>query len=393
MNWITKKNLRSALFLIFFSVSLLYPENVKTPSSSGKYIQVEWEIANSAVEYVFQISDDKKFFKIIFEQKIKNTSLRMPLENSWGEKLFGRVAGLNKFGIKGKFSEIFPIEVMVVDAPKKVENKLQYYPKDDKKFVSRNLSFQLFPEDSVPGEIKTYYKVNNGNWSTYHGGFTLSKEGENLLTYYSEDRAGNKEGYRYESFYLDTTPPEISYDFSPVYQDKEKIFYSGPNTRISLKANDAGSGVKTLEYAFILSRSEPPRFTGLQSNESITVPPEFSGKNIEFKIRSSDNLGNEKETGFFLIHDTTLPEVRILTSAVENRYLKQNSFFEFTASDQLSGLKFVKYSINNGPFEFYAEPIQLTQEGKFQLTILAADNSGNERKIELPEFVVLGKPK
>jgi|YNPMSStandDraft_1061717.scaffolds.fasta_scaffold00029_54 hypothetical protein len=58
-------------------------------------------------------------------------------------------------------------------------------------------------------------------------------------------------------------------------------------------------------------------------------------------------------------------------------YLPLNSIFEIKASDEIAGVDYIEYSINEKGFVKYTEPIKFTQEGIYTLIYRAYDKLGN----------------
>jgi hypothetical protein len=69
----------------------------------------------------------------------------------------------------------------------------------------------VVPTEAAPSGVKAiYYKIDGGATQTYTGPFTLS-EGSHVVTYWSEDNAGNVESQHTSStLIVDTTPPTVS---------------------------------------------------------------------------------------------------------------------------------------------------------------------------------------
>lgn len=59
--------------------------------------------------------------------------------------------------------------------------------------------------DNGSGVDFTMYKVDSGNWTTYTAPFDVSGIGDHVVTYYSQDKAGNKEAEKTKSFTI--APP------------------------------------------------------------------------------------------------------------------------------------------------------------------------------------------
>lgn len=75
-------------------------------------------------------------------------------------------------------------------------------------FIS-NVTVKLTAKDNTSGVDKIYYRINNGTWNEYKSSFKISEEKENLVEYYSTDKAGNKEETKNMTIKIDKTKPTI----------------------------------------------------------------------------------------------------------------------------------------------------------------------------------------
>ena len=97
---------RLIIFLSFFCISLNVEESV---------LFIEWENNHGATQYLIEISDSKKFNKILFSKKVEEAVILIEPVSKYK---FGRIAGIDKFGSIGKFSEIFPLRPRVIASKK-----------------------------------------------------------------------------------------------------------------------------------------------------------------------------------------------------------------------------------------------------------------------------------
>ena len=72
-------------------------------------------ICYGATQYLIEISDSKKFNKILFSKKVEEAVILIEPVSKYK---FGRIAGIDKFGSIGKFSEIFPLRPRVIASKK-----------------------------------------------------------------------------------------------------------------------------------------------------------------------------------------------------------------------------------------------------------------------------------
>lgn len=94
-------------------------------------------------------------------------------------------------------------------------------------FYRSNVEITLTAEDPViPGEetatsgvFKTYYQLDEGGLQEYVSPFIVENPGQHSLSYYSVDRAGNKEVEQILNFVIDKIPPEAEIVFDVALRD------------------------------------------------------------------------------------------------------------------------------------------------------------------------------
>ncbi len=161
-----------------------------------------------------------------------------------------------------------------------------------------NVKVTLTAKDEESGVAKTYYSINSHFTTVYTEPFKISHEGKNTLSYYSIDKAGNKEENKEIEIKIDRKKPSTEYYIEggellktwsengiPVY------IYQG-EVIIILEASDSTSGVDKTTYAinrgpFLLYKNP----FGLRKEGKYVI-----------HYRSSDKAGNTEITKGFIIH-------------------------------------------------------------------------------------------
>jgi hypothetical protein len=146
-----------------------------------------------------------------------------------------------------------------------------------------DVKVNLHATDADSEIVSTQYRVNDGEWKSYNGPFTLQEEGENKVEYRSEDAAGNVEGTKTVVVKIDKTAPKLS-----VKVDKEKLF--PPNNKLetikaTLDYSDAHSGIASVTLESITINEQAP--------EADIQGASFGTEDTEFQVRASRN-GNGK---------------------------------------------------------------------------------------------------
>lgn len=351
--------------------SFIFTFSILAMDAPNKYIFIEWDKNPKAKEYQIQISDSIKFFEIFHQENTKELSIKLEPNQKFK---YGRIAAIDSFGNRGKFSEIFEIE------PRIVEKKQQLPKTNLSNYLTTNHLIQLDSNEPKSKGFITYYKINDGKWFNYQGGIQLDKEGKNLIQYYSEDRLGNRERMKAVEYILDTEGPVAEYKFENTFQDFDKYLYTNKDSKIELRIQDRFSGIESTQV-FLRTANESIEIDWNES-QPITIPDKFSDRTVELFIVAVDRIGNVKTYSQFFRHDLKAPEVSSDIFYKRESNGRLTYITQLSAYDSCSGVQAILYSINNGQVQVYQEPFTITEPGEYELKIYAIDKVGNRSPIQ-----------
>jgi hypothetical protein len=255
---------------------------------------------------------------------------------------------------------------------------------EDEDIVSPRSKISLNARDEKAGvkQIRYRFKGEKGIYKKKLLNMSGLKDGVHSLVYAAEDRVENSEENNTFTFYLDSLPPEISYNLlGDQYVKGKTIFVSG-YTVVELTAIDNKAGLRRIRYYF------PNRVS-----QTYTSPFGFPWKNGEFKFSfaASDNVLNVSETTKkVVVVDVTPPKVSPKFSGEhyfsrKTHYVRLATTISLPASDNLSGVKDVNYMIDAASVDetgiSYTEPFSLDTEGEHTLSYMAVDNVNNESNL------------
>ena len=172
--------------------------------------------------------------------------------------------------------------------------------------------------------------------------------------------------------YADGIAPNTYLHFSGAekYFKNGKTYYS-KGLKLKLTARDAVSGVQDIYYSINGSPYKP-------YTEELNFDKEGE---VLLKYFSVDHVGNVeklKTKSFFL--DFTPPVIKKnLTGTTAGNVLSKDTRIQLIATDNLSGVKGVYYSIDGKAAKVYVNPLPayILGEGEHKLDFYAADNVGN----------------
>jgi len=243
--------------------------------------------------------------------------------------------------------------------------------------LSSKQQFQLMAVDSLAGVKESWYKVDqNDRFSRTGGTIYLNRldEGPHTISFYSVDNVGVAEDVKTVTFYIDNTSPEIKLNFTGEHSaGRNDMVFVSPKSSVKIEATDNKSGLDRIEYAI---GSE--MFTIY--TDSI-IPP--SAGKTTIAIRSFDKRGNMSPVKYQSVQvDSKAPLTK--NSISGNIYKNANLIhvtpeckITLTASDDLSGIKGIRYIIDNTTEAEYDAPLTVSSDGRHVIRYFAKDNVGN----------------
>ncbi|MCZ8342998.1 MAG: hypothetical protein O9301_08205 [Leptospira sp.] len=304
-----KQRFLSVLFSFYFifTFQLLYGNeqtlqfSLSSESKDEKIIQYEIELwKEKSMEAEFPLKLLAKPGKVIL--KVPN-----------GYQYF-RISGIAERNIRGYWSSLYSISEF--GKPKPVSKQSILETKPPKNVLPENTGV-LVPISDQNGNLKPYlttkkitikdqnqlyntvytYRLNGSSWIESK---TLDVEflsdGFQVLEYGSVNILGNREERKRLEFFTDYTPPTTRYMIEPGGILIKKDFFTHPDAKINLIAEDSGSGVKTIYYQTecdgknLSIREELPE-SGLTFNNL----KQICDSSLKFIFYSVDQVGNEEK--------------------------------------------------------------------------------------------------
>jgi len=219
-------------------------------------------------------------------------------------------------------------------------------------YVSSRTTFELPATDNKAGVAKTIFLINKQDMQTYTTAFSLPNElGLHSITYNSKDNVRNVEEKETRTFYMDNKAPNTSIDYGkPQFFTRDTLFIN-QTTPITIIPRDKHSGVQS---TITTVNGE------VQAGNEFTIPTE-GHKEIVFS--SVDMVNNQEENKTSRVYvDNSPPEIFINFSldnigTEDDLPVYPNYVRMFIgATDEKTGTKSIKYSIDGGPMIEYSSP-------------------------------------
>lgn len=219
-------------------------------------------------------------------------------------------------------------------------------------WLNQNSNIELSATDHICGVDKTYHSIDGSEFK--EGTIVVADEGVHNISFYSVDKAGNKEEAKTVEVKVDKTAPVTTSD---ARTDWSK------DVTVQLAATDNLSGIEKTYYS--INGSE------LAEGTKFTVNEEGITKVIFYSV---DVAGNKEEVQSVVVKvDKTAP---VTTSNITASWSKDDFAVELTASDSASGVHKTFYSVNGSQ---YVEGTRFTvsEEGVNKVSYYSLDNAGN----------------
>ncbi|MGC8764723.1 MAG: OmpL47-type beta-barrel domain-containing protein, partial [Brevinematia bacterium] len=241
-------------------------------------------------------------------------------------------------------------------------------------YASGDVKFVIEAKDEGSGVKVVYVMVDDAEFGVYENPIGFIEEGKHLIAYKVEDNVGNMSGVKFYEFILDKTAPEtiLISDRKPVKIGD--ILYVGKNYNFGIFANDALSGVKSIEYS--VDDGEKVNYEG-------PFAPVEQGGLHKIVYSASDNVGNvSMEKAYLYYLDVNAPVVEFIVNPEPfdkdgEKFISDKTPVIIRAKDEETGVSRIVYSIDDGEEKDYQYPIRLSA-GKHTIKAKAYDLLGNE---------------
>jgi hypothetical protein len=268
---------------------------------------------------------------------------------------------------------VFEIYADSVPPVSKIEygNSIQYIS-EGKIHLGGNTQITLSASDQLSGVENVYFSIDGTPYKSYTGPISLDEEREYVLKYYAVDNVGNIERLKEHQLVYHKSAPVSKLT---VVGDNYENILSG-RSRIVLETDSKGAFPSKVYYSLD---------SGKATVYTIPIAAGFISQGEHtLDYYALDKVGNQEVSHHYSFYvDITPPtiiEEIIGNSFMSNgkEYSSGKSQLKLTSFDNKSGVKEVRYSINNSEYKLYEKPVFMTQaSGNLLIKSYAIDNVNN----------------
>jgi hypothetical protein len=250
-----------------------------------------------------------------------------------------------------------------------------YYFAANKHYYGKGLKALISTQDEMSGIKQLYYALNQANYQNYSNTLNFDQEGNFNLKFYALDNVGNAEVPKNNDFIVDITPPKTYHNIIGINSNN----IISVSTKIYLTPTDSIAGIAKTFYR-LDNEPEKPYIAGAMI--PFAYLPDGDHTLTYYSIDNVNNRESESTIKFYLDKSSPIMSADILGDRFivgDKIYFSGRTKLKLTAVDNKSGIKQVKYSIDNQEFQNYEDPFYLpSKSGLHTIRYYAVDNMGNE---------------
>ncbi|MGA1793359.1 MAG: OmpL47-type beta-barrel domain-containing protein [Thermoplasmatota archaeon] len=238
-------------------------------------------------------------------------------------------------------------------------------------FVS-DVEVALSGEDQTSSVMMTEFTLDQGGWTEYSSPFNISDNGVHQVSYRSLDIAGNLEVPRSMEIKIDKVSPETDH-FMVGDMGSEEWYVSPVELRFQSSDATSGPGEVRLEIdgkASIYDPKDPPVISTNGQHSFSYHAVDIAG-NLEEKRSVSFMIDREGPSTSMVVHGTE-GDLGWFVSPVQVELVREEGY---------SGIETTQYRIVGGKWQEYSAPVNIINNGLFELEFYTKDLAGNTEAV------------
>lgn len=259
-----------------------------------------------------------------------------------------------------------------------------------KEFSSGRSQLRIVAVDNKAGIQEIQYSINKDPFKLYEKPIFLSDiTGAVAVRSYAIDNVGNKgtsdaEGVQFSMPEVDITGPDIKHSFTGPKLALRDTLWISPKTKVSISANDRGSGLHRIEYrindASPITYEDP--FTIDEPNEYKVVCTAWD--NVENLNISSFEFGVDAKAPEISYHFSVKPHKYYSEEAETIPVFSQGTILYVAATDDIVGTEKISIIVNDNKERLYSQPLSGFKSNQtHKVLISSTDKLGNTEQKEI----------
>ena len=211
-----------------------------------------------------------------------------------------------------------------------------------------------------------FFTSDGGPTQTYANPFSVSGEGDHVITYWGVDGVNNTETAHSLTIKIDASAPTVQ--LSVTGTAGTNGWYVSPSVQVELVVTDSLSGVAATYYGFDGGMTQ-----------TYAGPFTLNGSaQHQINIAAVDKVSNLTEQSRTVKIDSVGPTTQSSVSgSSSNGYYNGQAQVSLTASDNLSGVANTYYRIDGGATQTYSQGFNVSGDGAHGVAFWSVDVAGN----------------
>lgn len=247
-----------------------------------------------------------------------------------------------------------------------------YDAKTDRYFTDGSSSFSIRPSEQNNKFVdRIEVSIDDSPFGPYSGKVHFEKEGVHQIRFRAADPVLNWSPLQEFRVFVDMTPPSSSVTWLGfTFQGSSHLFVS-PSSMLTVTSQDALSSVAHVRYE--------ENGKTLEYNHHVQFKTDGEHR---IRFAAIDNVGNQeawKDIRFLVDSKppTTRSEVTGLTYKTDKvTYVNSGAQVRLMATDEGSGVQFIKYQVNGAPQISYENPVAIVKK-RTEIRYRSVDQVGN----------------
>jgi len=228
----------------------------------------------------------------------------------------------------------------------------------------------LESSDATSGVASTVYLIDDGDWQTYSGSFSMSMEAVHILYFYSVDNASNTEYQQFVYVKVDTVAPTTIVELTG--ESGANGWYVGDSVSVELLSGDYASFVTSVTYRI-------DNGTWQTYSSEFAIDKEGSTVIDYYASDDAGNVESQKSVSFKL--DSTDPTIAVAHPLPDSKISRDSVTIEWNGADYVSEIDHYEVQVDGGSWipmgTATSFELKDLQDKWYGVTVKAVDKSGN----------------